>query len=415
MTTQSPDEDYPTLARPAEGIPPVVATREALDQAIAALAAGTGPVAIDAERAQGFRYSHRAYLIQLRREGAGSFLIDPLPFDGLADLGAAIQDAEWIIHAATQDLPCLADEGMLPSALFDTELAGRLLGDAKVGLGALLEQECHVHLLKEHSAADWSRRPLPEDWLAYAALDVELLIPLRNAMAARLEAAGKLDWANQEFAALVAGAGAPAEARVDPWRRLSSLHSLRTPPQLALAREFYEERDAIAQKLDKGPGRIVNDRAIVELCAKVDAKTGYWPTRADLRSIDGFKHRMAHRFENNWLDVIDDVAEMASSSYPPKSPERSGPPTSLKTWEQHYPEAFARWEPVRALQLAKSEELGMPPENVVSPGTLRQLCWEPYGTDASAISAHLIELGARQWQVDQVATEIAGLWAALDA
>ena len=167
----SPADDAPVytlVASPAEGVPDVVRTPEALAAATAALAAGHGPVAIDTERAHGFRYSGRAYLIQLRREDAGTVLVDPIAFAGddeRAHLGAladALGDAEWIVHAATQDLPCLAEVDLLPRRLFDTELGGRLLGLPRVSLGALTEQALGKSLAKEHSASDWSRRPLPE-------------------------------------------------------------------------------------------------------------------------------------------------------------------------------------------------------------------------------------------------------------
>ena len=149
-------------------------------------------MAVDAERAHGFRYSQRAYLIQLRRAGAGTHLIDPIAFGQPADLSVrsatALADAEWVIHAASQDLPCLYEVGLVPRTLFDTELAARLLGYPRVALGTMLEELLGVRLLKEHSAADWSTRPLPSEWLNYAALDVELLVELRDRLAAELVA-----------------------------------------------------------------------------------------------------------------------------------------------------------------------------------------------------------------------------------
>ena len=178
-----------------------------------ALAAGTGPIAVDAERASGYRYGQRAYLVQIRRSGSGSFLVDPVAFDDLSPLADAINDAEWVLHAASQDLPCLAEIGLRPRELFDTELAGRLLGHPRVGLGAMTESVLGIGLEKGHAAADWSTRPLPEDWLRYAALDVEVLIDLRDALAAELDAAGKTEWARQEFAAIVAAPPACAARR----------------------------------------------------------------------------------------------------------------------------------------------------------------------------------------------------------
>lgn len=123
---QPPVPDDPTENLPLlelrDGLSDVVDTDPALAEVVEAFRAGTGPVAVDAERASGYRYSHRAYLVQLRREGSGSALVDPIPFGDLSSLGDAIVDAEWIIHAANQDLACLAEVGMVPRAVFDTEL-----------------------------------------------------------------------------------------------------------------------------------------------------------------------------------------------------------------------------------------------------------------------------------------------------
>src|SRR5512139_2150160 len=197
-----PEPPHAPLLELREGLPPVVDTEPALNEVVEAIRSGTGPVAVDAERASGYRYSARAYLIQLRREGAGSALVDPIPFEDMTALNEAIGDAEWILHAATQDLPCLTEIGMRPTRLFDTELAGRLLGYPRVGLATLVETIVGRRMRKEHSAVDWSTRPLPEPWLEYAALDVEVLIELRNALEEELERTGKAEWARQEFAHL---------------------------------------------------------------------------------------------------------------------------------------------------------------------------------------------------------------------
>ncbi|HET9650307.1 MAG TPA: ribonuclease D, partial [Microlunatus sp.] len=243
--------DTPILTAPRDGLPAVVTTAAQLARTIEELAAGHGPVAVDAERAHGFRYSQRAYLLQLRRAGSGTHLVDPVAFGQPADLSelrAAIAEAEWVIHAASQDLPCLVDVGLTPRTLFDTELAGRLLNYPRVALGTLLEELLGVRLLKEHSAADWSTRPIPQAWLNYAALDVELLIDLRDVLADQLAAAGKDAWAREEFAALVAGAGMPPPVREDPWRRTSGMHKVRNRRQLAYVAELWNTRDAIARE-----------------------------------------------------------------------------------------------------------------------------------------------------------------------
>ena len=151
--------------------------------------------------------------------------------------------------------PCLADAGMRPRKLFDTELAGRLAGLPRVGLGPLVEQMLGLGLAKGHGAADWSTRPLPPAWLTYAALDVEVLIELRDAMEELLDSQGKLDWARQEFAAIVAAP--PAPPRVDPWRRTSGIHKVRDPRVLAVVRELWTARDNMARRRDLAPHRVL--------------------------------------------------------------------------------------------------------------------------------------------------------------
>ncbi|MGH3802677.1 MAG: ribonuclease D, partial [Pseudonocardiaceae bacterium] len=187
------------LLTPRDGIPTPVDTPTALTEAARKLAAGTGPIAIDAERASGYRYTSRAYLVQMRRAGSGTILIDPLPFEDLSPIARAIAGEEWVVHAASQDLPCLAELGLRPARLFDTELGGRLAGYERVSLALMVERLLGYHLEKGHAAANWSTRPLPSDWLIYAALDVELLLELREALQVELNKQGKLEWAQEEF------------------------------------------------------------------------------------------------------------------------------------------------------------------------------------------------------------------------
>ena len=249
-----PAQNPVPLLQPREGTPEPVDTAAGFARTVEAFTAGIGPVAIDAERASGYRYGQRAYLVQVRRNGAGTALIDPTACTDLAPLDTALADAEWVVHAANQDLPCLAELGMQPRRLFDTELAGRLAGFERVGLGTMVETVLGYTLEKGHSAADWSRRPLPAAWLTYAALDVELLIDLRDALEAELSRQGKLEWAQQEFAAIAAAPSPPP--RPDPWRRTSGIHRVRSPRGLAIVRELWQTRDHLARRRDLAPGRV---------------------------------------------------------------------------------------------------------------------------------------------------------------
>jgi ribonuclease D len=250
------------LLAPRDGLPPLIITASQLARAEQALAAGRGPVAVDAERASGFRYGHRAFLVQLRREGAGTVLIDPVACPDLSGVNRALAGVEAVLHAASQDLPCLAELGFRPTELFDTELAGRLLGYPRVGLGTLVETVLGLSLEKSYSAADWSTRPLPQDWLQYAALDVEVLVELRDALARQLTEQGKLEWARQEFAAVLSAG--PLPPRAEPWRRTSGIHRVRSRRGLAVVRALWQERDRIAQQRDVSPTRVLADAAIIE-------------------------------------------------------------------------------------------------------------------------------------------------------
>lgn len=410
-----PAIEYPVLSVPADGIPAVVDTPEALIQARQALAGGTGPVAIDTERAQGYRYTAKAYLIQLRRAGAGTHLIDPVAFEvgqpraDFDELAKDLSQSEWILHAATQDLPCLAEVNLVPKKLFDSELAARLLNLPRVNLGALIESSVGVTLLKEHSAADWSRRPIPEDWLAYAALDVEHLTDLREWLIEKLTQADKLDWAQQEFDYLIEHAMDPPAVRQDPWRRTSGLHSIRSQKAMALVRELWAVREELARNLDRSPGRIVPDRALTELATLADTKKTPL-TRSDLRSVRAFNNRVPNRYEAKWLQALDRVAELSSNELPPRNVSPEGPPPP-RAWERRWPSSFERYYRVRAALTELAEAQVVPVENLLSPDHLRRLLWDsPDQIEDAEIDSRLTELGARRWQRDLAIPVIAQFW-----
>ncbi|RAJ89398.1 ribonuclease D [Streptomyces sp. PsTaAH-137] len=372
----------------------MIADASALADVVAAFAAGTGPVAVDAERASGYRYGQRAYLVQLRREGAGTALIDPVGCPDLSALGDALADAEWDLHAATQDLPCLREIGMRPSRLFDTELAGRLAGFPRVGLGAMVENVLGYTLEKGHSAVDWSTRPLPEPWLRYAALDVELLVDLRDALEKELDRQGKLEWAHEEFDAIASAP--PAPPRKDPWRRTSGMHKVRRRRQMAVVRELWTARDKVAQRRDVSPGKVLGDGAIVEaalaLPVNVQAMSG----------LPGFGHRMGRRQLEQWQAAVDRARELPESELPQPGQPVAGPPPP-RAWADKDPAAAARLSAARAGVTALAETLNMPQENLITPDTVRRVCWEPPSSvDADSVSAALAAHGARRWQIEQV-------------
>ncbi|MCX5143617.1 MULTISPECIES: ribonuclease D [unclassified Streptomyces] len=392
-----PDDVAPApipLLEPREGIPPVVASDDALAGVIAAFAAGTGPVAVDAERASGYRYGQRAYLVQLRREGAGSALVDPVGCPDLSGLGEALRGTEWILHAATQDLPCLREIGMTPTGLFDTELAGRLAGFPRVGLGAMVESVLGYSLEKGHSAVDWSTRPLPDPWLRYAALDVELLIDLRNSLEEELDRQGKLEWAQEEFAAIASAP--PAPPRQDPWRRTSGMHKVRRRRQMAVVRELWTLRDQVARRRDISPGKVLGDAAIVEAALALP------PNTQALTALPGFGHRMGRRQLEQWQGAVDRAKELPDTELPQPGQPLTGPPPP-RAWADKDPAAAARLSAARTAVSELAERLNMPQENLITPDTVRRVCWEPpKNLTPDTVENALAGYGARHWQIEQV-------------
>ena len=395
-----PEVELVPLDTPADGVPPVVETERDLQAAADAVAGGEGPVALDAERASGYRYGQRAYLVQVRREGSGTWLIDPIACPDLSPLDAAIGNAEWILHAATQDLPCLAEVGLRPRQLFDTELAGRLLGLPRVGLAAVVEHYLGLSLAKEHSAVDWSTRPLPEPWLRYAALDVEVLVELRNLMGVDLAKQGKDGWAREEFEALLRFTGPPP--RVDPWRRTSGMHKVRHRRTAAMDRELWDARDAIARDRDVSPGRVLPDALLVEIAMAAPKSVAQLPSG----------HRSVRRYQRQWLEAVAKAQSLPEEALPPMTLRSDGPPP-VRAWPERDPVAAARLGDARAALTKFATEHDVPVENVLSPDPLRRVIWSPpQEHDPAAFEEALVALGARRWQAQIVAPMIAAAFAA---
>jgi len=379
------------LLSPADGVPELISAAPELTAAAEHLGRGAGPVALDAERASGFRYSGRAYLIQLRRAGAGSLLIDPINLDdAMAPLARALDGPEWVLHAASQDLACLAELGLYPASLFDTELAGRLAGFERVGLAAIVERVLGLGLVKGHAADDWSKRPLPESWLVYAALDVEVLLELRGALIDELAAQGKSDWAAQEFEH-VRTAGAP-RAKVERWRRTSGIHKLRKSRQLAAVRELWYERDQLAATRDIAPGRVLPDAAI---SAAALADPG---DVAALTALPVFGGRIQRRQARTWLAALQRARALGEDELPSASPQHDGPPP-VSRWSDRDPEAAVRIAAARAALVLLSKEHRIPVENLLLPDLLRRVCWAPPPKlDVDTVAEVLRIGGARPWQ-----------------
>ena len=175
-------------------------------------------------------------------------------------------------------------------------------------------------MAKEHSAVDWSTRPLPEPWLEYAALDVEVLVELREVLAPSSAEAGKDGWAAEEFEWLK---GFTQPTRVDQWRRTSGLHKVRGRRALGAVRALWTTRDQIAAERDVTPSRIIPDSAIIAAALAMPT------TRTALKATKGFYGRGADRYAGRWVAVLDAgtrPARVAAADAGPRGPRGRHPP-----------------------------------------------------------------------------------------
>ena len=410
MSETTPEDPVavPLLA-PAQGVPDVIDTAEKFESALDQLKKGDGPFAVDAERASGYKYSARAYLIQIKRTNGGLHLIDPIAFGPGHELFVKLNDLlntdEVILHASTQDLPCLREVGLNPSRLFDTELGGRIAGLPRVGLGPLLESLMGITLAKEHSAVDWSTRPLPKEWLNYAALDVELLIELRQKIYELLSASNKWKWAEAEFESILIAP--PTPPRIDPWRRTSGMHKIKKRDQLVVIKNLWHARDEIARATDVSSGKLLNDAAIIEFAIhkplnKKDAEKALRPIGMRARWLENMP---------TWLSATEAALNTPEDQWPPmKSGADTLPP--LKLWRERFADKYAPLTHARFGVETVAHELSIPAENLISPEIIRRICWAPpadslQNLNVDAVCEAMLNLGARQWQVEVVAPLVA--------
>lgn len=397
------------LLVPRAGVPDVITTQSAFEEMISALLNGVGPIAIDAERASGYKYSQRAYLIQLYRINGGLHLIDPIAIKDKSlwqKFNDNFANLEWVIHASTQDLPCLLELGLNPQSLFDTELGARIAGSPRVGLGALAESLLEFQLAKEHSAVDWSIRPLKPEWLTYAALDVDVLLDIREKVEQILIEKNKLDWAKQDFSAILSSFKLKQndQPKIDRWRKTSGMHKVRDRLTMTIIKDLWLDRDQLAQELDIAPGRILNDEAIIEIATKkpntIEAITKVIGWRSKIQSPP--YARWLAQLNNSLSTSIEKQVELRvqSNNLPP-----------MKVWKERNPLGYARLSHARSNIAALALELDLPVENLVTPELVRKLCWELPKNDQSSyekyVAEQLKQMGARDWQISQVTPLIA--------
>lgn len=401
---------------PAAGTPPLRDTPEQIEEATRALAAGTGPIAIDTERASAFRYNDRAFLIQLRRHGAGTFLIDPeAQPTAAARMSEVVNSADWILHAAHTDLPCLMALGWHPQRLHDTQIAAQILGAERIGLSGLLEDFFGIEVPKDKGNADWSRRPLNAEMLNYAALDVEWLIEIHTLCIRELAEMGRTEWYSQECAHVLASATALA---APDWTSLKGLSSLRKPLSRKVAHDLWEARDQLARHRDLSPETILRSRDIVAIAGHVvdDPNAALKQLRFCLHRS---RVRLAPRARRRFIEVLSDA--LTSAPYDLelehyRAPRHSSPGIpDHKIWPQEYPRAAAYADAILAAADDVADNLQIRLDTIVTRRNLRKAAWtcwlaesshaydgaaDPLAEWEDLLGAQWERLGLRPWQVE---------------
>lgn len=411
------------LSSPRDGVPALSDTPESVQTVSESLSRGRGPVAVDTERASGFRFDDRAFLVQLRRDGAGTHLVDPAAVPQAGEILAPVMDTTpWILHAAHSDLPALTSLGWRTPELHDTQIAGRLLGYGQIGLAGMLEEFLGVTVAKDKGRKDWSARPIPDAMLSYAALDVELLIELRDVTLSRLRDLGRGDWYRQECDHVSRGWSFPVPE--PDWRKLRGIGHVRDARGLEIVRRLIDARTSVARDRDVPPEHVLRGSSILDLAQQ--------PGRADRqlsREVSGAS-RLARTsrgsgFARELTAVLSSALRQAISADPASLPDRptsSGGRPDHRTWERDHPLAYRLSTDFRDALSVVSDCTGIRTEDLLTVRALRSVAWDvscllvPAGATGPSLSGNapndpvselenmlgqaLEDQQCRRWQVD---------------
>lgn len=270
----------------------------------------------------------RLELIQVAFDHAAA-VIDVPAVSSLAPLGPVLEDPhiEKVFHAGRQDLELLhLHVGILPKPLFDTQVAAAMVGyGTQIGYAQLVQRVLGLSIGKDHTLTNWSKRPLAREQLAYALADVEHLLPLHSHLVQRLKSFRRLEWAEEEFAALAAKRG---EALNDPRLRYERIRGWETlkPRARAILRELAAWREVEARRRNLPRGRIVRDEMLLALARHPPADL------AALREMRGLGPSLVERHGETLLHHIHEGLAVPASEHPraPKSP-RPDPETAGRT------------------------------------------------------------------------------------
>jgi ribonuclease D len=345
-------------------------------------------LAVDIEADSLYHYFEKVCLIQISTD-TWTYVIDPLVVRSLLELGRLMADPaiEKVFHASGYDLLSLKrDHGFAFTNIFDTHLAAQLIGHEQLGLSALLEKLLAIRHSKHRQRDDWSRRPLDPAQLQYAAMDTHYLLPLRDLLEQELREKGRLDWAREEFEAMLDSE--PHERSFDPegFRRIKGSREL-GPQQQAVLRALFLLRDHYARAMDLPPFKVLSNTVLIDLARNP-------PSYADeLSRRPGISARVAARFSGEIFRVIrkarvEDTSDAKAQGH--------------MVWRPHSQEAQSRLEKLKAWRHSKAKELNLH-VGVVFPGSfLETLAGFPPPDAASLANMD----GMRAWRAREFGSEI---------
>jgi ribonuclease D len=345
-------------------------------------------LAVDTEAASFHRYHDRIYLIQLSSRSETA-VVDPLAVKDLSALGVALvaPEIEIIFHDADYDLRILdRDYRFRATHLFDTRVAAQLLNEPGIGLAALLEKYQSVRLDKRFQRADWSLRPLQSGMLEYAADDTRFLPALRDLLKERLEAAGRWEWAKEEFLALESIRWTDPGLQEEAYLRVKGVRVLKGK-QLAVMRALFAWRERVASQLDRAPFRVLHNDVLLAVAKAMPGDL------ASLREAARLSPDVLRRRGPDLLEAVAAGLAAPADSIPTFERVRRPPPD---------PEFDARLERLKAARNALATRLELAPGVLCPNGILEAV--------ARLNPARVADLAAvtemRAWQREVLGREL---------
>lgn len=277
---------------------------------------GYARLGVDTEFMREKTYFAQLCLIQISTPDA-IYCVDPLVDSGQSEFWKQLLTDSWVVHSARQDIEVVYQTtDTMPREIFDTQIAAGLLGlPAQMGYAGLVKELFDVDMAKSHTRADWTRRPLPDAFLEYAAEDVEYLLPAADILSEKLDKKGRLEWAQQDSQLLLNTElyDISGEQAVD---RLKGARNFRGPKRAAAVR-LAAWREAEAIRRNRPRQWILRDNVLLDIAYQLPS------TEKQLADIEGMPPKVASRAGKALVDALGASRDDESGYQPPRPPDET--------------------------------------------------------------------------------------------